>query len=221
MISLNYMNPPSYYISKIEEILGGSFTDGCLKLTIRGNTSKPKEMLRKVRSMQRDLRIVKKEVRMVCSDINAAFDKTSNPDTGDVMIEALQLVLLKWRTANRARALANRQARYVKQEALAPYETVIKYIDQALVQLDAGKARIEDAIDRQIENETEDLQVMATPYLPPPPSTRLFVYVSDMVKGPFSLEQLQAMIADYTILLDTPCCMEGSKTWQQVLNFVE
>lgn len=76
------MEPPSYYTSQVEAIVGSSFSGGQLELTIRGDRSDTPKVIRQIQSMQRKLRNVKKQVRMVCGEIKAAFNTTPNPTLG-------------------------------------------------------------------------------------------------------------------------------------------
>jgi hypothetical protein len=55
---------------------------------------------------------------------------------------------------------------------------------------------------------------------PPPPPAKLYVYVNNETKGPFSMEQLKALLAVNTVTPETPCCREGSRDWQTVSTYV-
>jgi hypothetical protein len=49
---------------------------------------------------------------------------------------------------------------------------------------------------------------------PPPPS--LYVYLNNEVKGPFTADQLKALVSVGSVTPETPCCREGSQDWQTV-----
>jgi hypothetical protein len=54
--------------------------------------------------------------------------------------------------------------------------------------------------------------------LPAPPPTPIssesfFIFLADEVKGPFTLEQLHALLQVATICSDTPCCKTGTEGW--------
>lgn len=57
----------------------------------------------------------------------------------------------------------------------------------------------------------------ATPptYTPPPPPT-LYVSINGEAKGPFTNDQVKALLSVNTISSTTPCCREGSQVWETV-----
>ena len=65
---------------------------------------------------------------------------------------------------------------------------------------------------------------------PPPPQSRssqatpsdraFFIYLADEVKGPFSADQLKALVAVSTINLDTQCCTQGTQDWFPIRNLI-
>ena len=64
--------------------------------------------------------------------------------------------------------------------------------------------------------------------LPPPipsrpvelPSEGLYIHLNGESKGPFTVEQLKALLAVETITRDTLCCHEGAEAWQTVSAYV-
>lgn len=63
-------------------------------------------------------------------------------------------------------------------------------------------------------------------YAPPPPPPQrspvaetpthqqcYFVYFAEAVKGPFSMEQIKALLSFTTVSLETQCCKEGTQDW--------
>ncbi len=57
----------------------------------------------------------------------------------------------------------------------------------------------------------------ATPVSQPPPLPKCngwFVCLEEQVRGPFSIEQLNALLDVGTIRQDTQCCPEGTQEWQ-------
>lgn len=56
----------------------------------------------------------------------------------------------------------------------------------------------------------------AAPEPPPLPAStqKLFALIAEQVRGPYMLEQLQAMHDASTIPDDTRCCGEGTEKWQ-------
>ena len=66
-----------------------------------------------------------------------------------------------------------------------------------------------------------------SPPLPPPQSVSnkpvssggcFFVRIAYEVKGPFSVDQLKALIEVGTINLDTQCCKEGTQNWMHIYS---
>lgn len=55
--------------------------------------------------------------------------------------------------------------------------------------------------------------------LPLPPRS-FYVHLPNGVKGPFSTEQLRALISVGTVSPATQCCIEGTQDWQPVSEFV-
>jgi hypothetical protein len=104
-------------MSRIEEIVGGRFIDGQLEVAICGVESKADEMLDRVRRIRRDLKILRREIRLECDDIKRCFPAT-----------------------------LTQSLRHQRQLMLTPYEQVTGIIDRALVQLDKGKASVEDVL---------------------------------------------------------------------------
>jgi hypothetical protein len=55
---------------------------------------------------------------------------------------------------------------------------------------------------------------------PPSPPTTFYVYLQDQVKGPFSREQIKALLDVASVSADTPCCLKDSD-WQTVASFIQ
>lgn len=56
--------------------------------------------------------------------------------------------------------------------------------------------------------------------LPPPPPATFYIYLNDQVQGPFSHDQLQAILAVNTVSLDTSCCRLGTQEWLTIRSFI-
>ncbi|GEM_PF-2331184 len=58
--------------------------------------------------------------------------------------------------------------------------------------------------------------------LPPPPpqipQAKYFLHLEDQVKGPFSKEQIRALLTVGTATLDTQCCKEGTTDWHTLVG---
>lgn len=59
----------------------------------------------------------------------------------------------------------------------------------------------------------------AAPPPPPPPTKGLFIFLSGKVQGPYMPSQLERLLQDGSVSLDTLCCLEGSNDWQPLRNF--
>jgi len=66
--------------------------------------------------------------------------------------------------------------------------------------------------------------------LPPPPqpfgdapptilAARFFIYIADAVKGPYSVEQIQALQETGAASADSQVCREGTQDWKPLSNF--
>jgi hypothetical protein len=54
----------------------------------------------------------------------------------------------------------------------------------------------------------------------PTVAANLYVFARDEVEGPFSLEQLQALLQANTVSSATPCCEGGAESWKTVGDYV-
>lgn len=72
--------------------------------------------------------------------------------------------------------------------------------------------------------EVGSLRAPEPPPQPPPviplsvglPSHSLYIHLNGEPKGPFTVEQLKALLAVQTITHETPCCHDGAEAWQTV-----
>jgi len=85
-----------------------------------------------------------------------------------------------------------------------------------------------------LESTKSVASALDTAYAPPPPPAaqtpvadvsttqqRFFVYVVDAVKGPFSIEQIKALLSVATVSLDTQVCKEGTEDWFSLRQLYE
>jgi hypothetical protein len=52
------------------------------------------------------------------------------------------------------------------------------------------------------------------------PSESLYIHVNGAVKGPFNIEQLNALLAVEKITKDTACCHEGAEVWLTIKAYL-
>ena len=64
------------------------------------------------------------------------------------------------------------------------------------------------------------------PPVPRPPHShhqqpvKLFLFIANEVKGPFSFEQIRGIITSGAATLETQCCKEGTEDWRSVSEFL-
>lgn len=136
-------------MTRIDGIVGGRFINGHLEVSLRVKAPNAEETLSTNRTMQRQLRLLKREVRMTCKQIKAVFAQRSSQGPGSAFIDGLKIGFFGRRTYYRARGREREHERQQKHDALAPYETVLRIIDNLLLQIDTAQLRIDELIDRR------------------------------------------------------------------------
>jgi len=71
-------------------------------------------------------------------------------------------------------------------------------------------------------NLTSQSSKPAAPPPPPPPrkNTKYYLHIAEEVKGPFTMEQISALVSVGTATRETLCCKEGSQDWLYISDFL-
>jgi hypothetical protein len=64
------------------------------------------------------------------------------------------------------------------------------------------------------------MQVPPPVLRPAPPESKLFVFFGTEVKGPYSRDQLRALLDAGSITPETQVCVEGTETWQPLSQYM-
>jgi hypothetical protein len=164
--------------------------------------------------MQKQLRILKRDVGAVVSALKSEFI-TARTSVGKTLGSGVAGAFFGRRAVGRINAARRDDLRREQLNAVAPYENVKRIIDEIVCQLDTIKGNIEMSPE-YIGAESFSRGLGDT--IPPP--LRFYVFVSEQVKGPYSVEQLQALRDASAIVDDTPCCPEGSETWSSYADTI-
>lgn len=71
-----------------------------------------------------------------------------------------------------------------------------------------------------IPHTTAQLPAPRQPHPPQHQPVKLFLFIANEVKGPFSFEQIRGIITAGTATLETQCCKEGTEDWRSVSDFL-
>lgn len=162
-------------------------------------------LLERIRRMQKELRLLKQEVSGTISAIESEF-------------RAAHTGVSKRKVAGRNAARKDNPRRD-QLDSVVPYQTIKHAIDRTIVQLDSVKGQIELSPQCQVRGGRTDSPRYPTS-APPVPPARFFVYVQEVVKGPYTSEQLAALYDLQSISEDTLCCSEGTENWQRYFDIL-
>jgi hypothetical protein len=216
------MSTPQEYLHKIGLIVGDDISDGEVNLHLSWNNySEAKALLTRIRTIQKEMRLLKKDVSATISAIKSEFT-TARTNVGKSFGAGLAAGLFGRRTMGRVNSAQRDDLRRNQINAVEPYERVKRIIDNILHQLDTIKGQIELSPEYQIR--TPQASPAKPPQLPPPlparPTRRFFAFIAEQVKGPYTVEQLQALHDASTITDDTQCCPEGTEEWQSYSHVI-
>lgn len=120
---------------------------GLADMTIRASSlTEAKAGLGNVRGLQKQLRQVKRKINLDMKTIRADYrQRMSQPAAAS---SSLATIFGKRKLAGQLRADAKRGLRAERDRKLAPYDEVKLMIDDLLVQLEAGKAQLQDYVEQ-------------------------------------------------------------------------
>src|ERR1043166_3794183 len=95
---------------------------------------------------RKQLRLLRREVCLQCDQINSRFATQSSQRPSSAVTDGMLAGMFGWRTYYRVRGRERESRSYRKRCALAPLENVIQRIDSLVLQLDARKLQLEQAI---------------------------------------------------------------------------
>jgi hypothetical protein len=214
------MSTPQEYIRRISLIVGDEISDGEFDFQIAwSNYAEGKAQLTRIRTMQKEIRLLKKDINATISKIRSEFisERTSvGKDSG--FGSFLAGAFFGRRNIGRRNAVRRDGLRREQIDTLEPYDSVKLLIDQIIYQLDTVKGRIELSPEYQIRTPQAAPTKPPPLPLPAPLTRRFFVFIAEQVKGPYTIEQLQALHDASSITDDTPCCPEGTEAWTSYLH---
>jgi hypothetical protein len=88
-----------------------------------------------------------------------------------------------------------------------------RYLTENLSKIDQKPSKIN--LWPHVEQIKASLEGMAIPVRPMPPPA-YYLYLNNQVQGPFSTDQIKALVQVDTAKADTPCCAEGTQEWHTV-----
>ena len=214
------MTTPQEYLDRVGLIVGGDISDREVNLQFSWNDySEAKALLIRLRSIQKELRLLKMEVSATVSSVKSEFT-TARTSVGKSFGATLAAGFFGRRTMGLVNAAQREDLRRNKIDSLEPYEGVKRIIEQILHQLETIKVQIELSPEYQVR--TPKRATATPPQLPSPPpdpiGRRFFVFIAEEVKGPYTVEQLQALHDASAITDGTLCCPEGTEDWQSYLD---
>lgn len=141
------------YEHQIEQILGSQFRSGKIDFHIRWQTQEEaKQQLARIRQIQKELRLLKKSINTTVKAVRSSYiAKKAQIGTG--IGAGLMAGLVGKRTAGKMNAIERENLRRRQLSATAPYESVIRIIDDVLVKLDSGKIQIETYMATKVEQQ--------------------------------------------------------------------
>ena len=206
------MSTPREYLHRIGQIVGDDITDGELNLNLTWkNHVEAKVLLTRIRTIQKELRLLKKDVSATISAVKSEFT-TARTSVGTSLVSGLAAGFFGRRTVGRFNSAQRDDLRRSQISTVEPYDRVKRVIEQILSELDSVKGRIE--LSPEYQRRTPPAVVAKPPTLVGPLTRRFFVFLAEEVKGPYTLEQLQALRDASAITDDTPCCPDGAQEWK-------
>lgn len=194
-------------IERLGEILQVDFSQGEVSLQFHwGNYNEARTLLAHTTRMQKELRILRREAIAAMASIRASYALRRSQVGGGIGAAVIEGFAGR-RVTSRVNA-ANRSGLRVEElQALKPYAQLRSFIDQFMLQLEDGKAKIEQSPEYLGKGAGEPRPT------PPPKPLRFFIQLGEDIEGPFSREQLRSMRQAGRIQEDTPCCPEESENW--------
>ncbi len=207
------------YLRKIGEIVGDDLSDGVININfLWNNREEGKQVLAKIRQMQGELKFLKKEVAFEISEIKSHFTTQRNA-VGKGFMSGVAGALFGKRSVGKMNASEKDSLRRSQQKAVVPLEEVKNIIDRVLHKLDGLKFNVE---------QSEEYKILPNPPArssppPPPPhpvqtsKTEVLKYevkINGETKGPYTREQLQALLSAGAIQEDSRCRYHGTKEWR-------
>lgn len=96
-----------------------------------------------------------------------------------------------------------------------------------LLQKTTVRTAIEECFQR-VKNEFDQsigMPIQVSPPLlpgrPAPPTPKLFILIADEVKGPYTREQIRALLDTGAVSADTQACREGTENWETISSFLQ
>lgn len=220
------MSTPQEFLQRIGLIVGDNVSDGEVNLHLSwSNYSEARALLTRIRTVQREMRLLKKDVSATISAVRSEYS-TARIKVGKSVGSGIASALFGARSVGRYNSARRDDLRRSQLRAIEPYDNVKRIVDQILHQLDVAKGRIELSPEFQIRapRTTLDERPQPPPALPRHNTRRFFAFIAEQVKGPYTIEQLQALHDASTISHDTQCCQEGTENWRlysQIMDDVE
>lgn len=216
---------PADCLARISEIVGVDITIPDVVIRYRfSDYDTAKLALMRVRDAKKALRFLKKEISTLLTAVRSEFT-SARTQVGKGFGNALAAGFFGRRTMGRVNSSERDRLRRRQLEFVAPYEDLKVKIDLLVGILDNIKFQIETSDECRVREKVRILPAVVVPPLVPPPlpslppppppvpPIRYYVYLADMVQGPFLLDHVLEMRDGQAIVDDTLVCREGSQEW--------
>lgn len=214
------MLPATNYLARINQIVGCDVSSSSAKLHFTWNSyDEGRALIQRLRIMQKELRLLKQEINAAVSAINSEFT-TARTKLGKSFGAGLAAGFFGRKTMGRVNASQRDSLRRGQMQMVSPYRNLKGAIDGLLATLDSIKGQVELSPTYKIRSDTRARLSFrtriqsASPAVPSVISAkRYFVYVSETIKGPYSVTQIKSLLETQIITLDTQTCLEGTEEW--------
>jgi hypothetical protein len=209
------MTSPEQYLERLSEIMSDALWetnpdfDGCVD-----TREEAIALIQHMRHCREDIQSLKREVSGTISAIKSRHATTS-AFVGVDMTSLLTNLVFGRRVAGKINTIHRDFIRRSKVTHVSPYEEIKIIADEFCVELDQRRdsLRASDLFRTDTELQAMDVETE--------PSDRLYAYISDQVKGPYTFDQLSVLYDAGAILDETQCCYEGTDDWWPYTAFFE
>jgi len=138
---------PDQYLVRLKAILGISPDESTGSLSVKWETpDEARQQLSRVRVLQQELRLLRKAIQATTADVRSGFTtaraQVGAPTVGNVILGAV----VGRKALGKGNALQRDQLRLQQHEAVAPYEAVVRLVDNAVRDLDRLKLEVEERL---------------------------------------------------------------------------
>lgn len=200
------------YFRRLEEIVGDTTPDDQITFKVHWNTyDEAKQVMGDIRRMQKEIRLLKKHLVLEQSGVRFQFSD-AKAQVGNSWGSVAFGAFFGRKALGSANASQRNHIQAQQHKAMSSYDEMKHFMDRMIVKLDNLKGQIEASKEYQIGR----LKISTPPPLPPYQNTapcKLWAFLENSVKGPFTVEQLSGLVKAQVANDTTLVCYDGTEDW--------